>query len=438
MALSTMTHFNTSDDKRPGAILVFGEHAREVIGSELALWLARALAGDANTTLLTWPQVVSALREAGLLQLPATPPDSPDTPSSAPPGSSKEHDAATAVAYWSQYILSRLQLYVLPIENPDGRVLLEGGELCRRKTRTGVDLNRNWPYAWQKEPRTEDDTYGGPAPFSEPHARVLRDLAVKVRPKSFINVHSGEWAVYTPWDSRAATAAGLPADLDALVSTMGRLCNCQAGPAGAVSSYLAFGTSMDWFWTQLGTPYPLTLELYGSGSEGKLKAGQANKALGAWPVEAQAGVAPPGAARARGHHLHHHQRVHSKRGRSVQAAGEQAGFGGRSARHHARALREAGLQPAAAVNGSAVPQQRRRLQAGPAVDTSEDKVLSKVKAAPAQVSQCFAFFNPMSEPEYREVVGRWFAILMYTLRHVADPAHPGKPTIQSPGAAAGK
>lgn len=29
------------------------------------------------------------------------------------------------------------------------------------------------------------------------------------RPQGFINVHSGEWAVYTPWDSKAAVPPGL-------------------------------------------------------------------------------------------------------------------------------------------------------------------------------------------------------------------------------------
>lgn len=29
----------------------------QVIGSELAIWLARALVGDADTTMLAWPQV---------------------------------------------------------------------------------------------------------------------------------------------------------------------------------------------------------------------------------------------------------------------------------------------------------------------------------------------------------------------------------------------
>jgi hypothetical protein len=36
------------------------------------------------------------------------------------------------------------------------------------------------------------------------------------------------------------------ADTGALLDAVGRLCSCRAGPAGAVSGYLAHGTSMDW------------------------------------------------------------------------------------------------------------------------------------------------------------------------------------------------
>lgn len=40
----------------------------------------------------------------------------------------------------------RPQLF--PCENIDGRQLWEAGDLCRRKTASNVDLNRNWPFAW--------------------------------------------------------------------------------------------------------------------------------------------------------------------------------------------------------------------------------------------------------------------------------------------------
>lgn len=250
------------------------------------------------------------------------------------------------------------------------------------------------------------------------------------------------------------------ADLDSLVSTMGKLCNCQAGPAGAVSSYLAFGTSMDWLWTQLGTPYPLTLELYGSGSEGKLPVGHTNKRLNDWPVEALVKGGTEEGARPLGRHFQGLLRAVGRqlgepglgRGTAADMAGDTgAGSQGRASNMEQGTGREGGwpwgrtsvqsphrtlqqqAQPHNASDDSADDAQLRQLLAELASDTAAtDKILSKLKTAPAQAAQCFSWFNPVTEQAYREVVGRWFAILMYTLRHVADPAHPSKATIQPP------
>lgn len=65
----------------------------------------------------------------------------------------------------------------------------------------------------------------------------------------------------------------MQADLPNLVSEIGRLCNCKAGPAGAVSGYLAFGSSMDYVYVHKKVPYPLTVEVYGGGDVGKLQPG---------------------------------------------------------------------------------------------------------------------------------------------------------------------
>ena len=48
----------------------------------------------------------------------------------------------TAVTCWLQ---------IVPVENIQGRKAVEQGNLCLRKTSGGVDLNRNWPVAWQQE-----------------------------------------------------------------------------------------------------------------------------------------------------------------------------------------------------------------------------------------------------------------------------------------------
>jgi hypothetical protein len=40
---------------------------------------------------------------------------------------------------------------ILPVANLDGRLLWEGGDLCRRKTASQVDLNRNWGQSWHQQ-----------------------------------------------------------------------------------------------------------------------------------------------------------------------------------------------------------------------------------------------------------------------------------------------
>lgn len=46
--------------------------------------------------------------------------------------------------------------------------------------------------------------------MSEPQARMVKSLSEQHRTVAYINVHSGEWAVYTPWDSKPAYGPGLP------------------------------------------------------------------------------------------------------------------------------------------------------------------------------------------------------------------------------------
>ena len=58
-----------------------------------------------------------------------------------------------------------------------------------------------------------------------------------------------------------------------LVEKMGNMCQCTTGPSGAVSGYLAYGTSMDYMYHAVHVPYPLTIEIFGGGGEGLLKPG---------------------------------------------------------------------------------------------------------------------------------------------------------------------
>lgn len=234
-----------------------------------------------------------------------------------------------SLAAWADALLARVSITLVPVEArasqgclpcprvralpgvdgaarrlgcrqvPDARRAVEAGQLCRRKSLAEVDLNRNWGVAWRAGAPRGGDEYGGGVPFSEPQSRALRRLATEEPPTAYANVHSGEWALYVPWDHKKvrrkahcqaqrgpqtrrlafcslfavqALAEGMPADTDALLETLNTHCKarpaplergafslrcvtrrlrapqCTRGAGGAASNYLAFGTSMDWMW----------------------------------------------------------------------------------------------------------------------------------------------------------------------------------------------
>ncbi len=76
---------------------------------------------------------------------------------------------------------ANLDLWLVPTANPDGTA-------ARTRTNAhGVDLNRNFPYRWGRGPK--GPTWGGPAPWSEPESRALRDLVLRVQPDLMVVFH---------------------------------------------------------------------------------------------------------------------------------------------------------------------------------------------------------------------------------------------------------
>ncbi|PKI55132.1 hypothetical protein CRG98_024423 [Punica granatum] len=130
-------------------LLSFGQHGRELITSELAL------------------RILSILSEEEFL-------DKVDTVS-------------------LNSFLDKLVIKVVPMENLEGRKLVEGGDLCERRNGRGVDLNRNWSVDWGKKEKDYDpyEENPGVAPFSEPESQIMRKVATSFNPHIWVNVHSG-------------------------------------------------------------------------------------------------------------------------------------------------------------------------------------------------------------------------------------------------------
>lgn len=73
-----------------------------------------------------------------------------------------------------------LDLWIIPDLNPDG---VAAG---RRGNGHGVDLNRNFPWRWQ---RLSGLFYSGPRPLSEPESRLAYGLISKLHPRISIWFH---------------------------------------------------------------------------------------------------------------------------------------------------------------------------------------------------------------------------------------------------------
>lgn len=73
---------------RPVALLIFGEHAREIITTDTGLWLSKVLVGDA-TEIGQWAEMQEVLREMGITD-----------------------SAEQTLRQWASYVINRLAVKV--------------------------------------------------------------------------------------------------------------------------------------------------------------------------------------------------------------------------------------------------------------------------------------------------------------------------------------
>jgi len=166
--------------------------------------------------------------------------------------------------------MDRLQIWIIPVVNPDGYAYTATWGSCAdvtsprmwRKNRRlnsdgtfGVDLNRNWGYQWGllsgSSNTTTDDTYHGTGAFSEPETTVLRDfLNGLTNFKSFVTYHSFSELYLRPWSYTTSDPPGEPT----LKSIAQRNINLIAAVHGHTYSeniwYTSSGEATDWVWQE--------------------------------------------------------------------------------------------------------------------------------------------------------------------------------------------
>lgn len=118
-------------------------------------------------------------------------------------------------------LLSKVEVLAVPLVNPDGYVHSYKTDREYRKNRRrgscvdpaldGVDLNRNWDIDFNGSSSGLgdpcSDQYAGPAPFSEPETRALRDLILRTDGiMAHLDIHSFAQAVLGAWSYTEETA----------------------------------------------------------------------------------------------------------------------------------------------------------------------------------------------------------------------------------------
>ena len=156
----------------------YGEHGRELITVEVAVDLLRAFA--------------LGLEHAAQLAHP---------------------DSSRSVGQTVKALVATV-FKIVPMENVNGRELVEKGDFCERKNGRGVDCNRNWEVDWGVKAPDYDpsEEYPGTGPFSEPEAFMMRALLEEFNPHVWVNVHSGMEALFMPFDHKPVEPVGEGAD----------------------------------------------------------------------------------------------------------------------------------------------------------------------------------------------------------------------------------
>jgi carboxypeptidase T len=102
--------------------------------------------------------------------------------------------------------LNENEVWIVPMLNPDGNnKVWTSNSMWRKNTREGygVDINRNYPYAWNtcngSSGSTSNDTYRGPSAGSEPEAQALMNLVARIQPVFSISYHSYSELVIYPY-----------------------------------------------------------------------------------------------------------------------------------------------------------------------------------------------------------------------------------------------
>ena len=187
---------------------------------------------------------------------------------------------------FTQALLNTIDVYIVPIVNPDGYVYTHTTDRYWRKNRQpnsdstiGTDLNRNWDADWNGGQSTStspsSDIYVGATPFSAPETSVVKNYMESIpNLRGHLDIHSYSALVLGPWgytntqtlDHVEVVSLGNAMN-DAITNTNNYPFTFGTGDANG-ALYLSSGTMPDWTYDVLGV-FGYTYELRpASASEG--------------------------------------------------------------------------------------------------------------------------------------------------------------------------
>ena len=176
-------------------------------------------------------------------------------------------------------LVNNREIYCVPCFNPDGyeynrTTNPSGGGMWRKNRRNngdgsyGVDLNRNFGYAWGYDnigssPTPSDETYRGPSAFSEPESQAIRNLAIQKSYKTQFNMHTYGGYILYPWgyiDQETPDSIAYREFSALLTSQSGYL----YGSGSQLLGYNSNGSIRDWMYgeqTIKGKTFGYTIEI---------------------------------------------------------------------------------------------------------------------------------------------------------------------------------
>ncbi|XP_060052544.1 carboxypeptidase A4 isoform X2 [Erinaceus europaeus] len=224
-------------EQRPAIWLNAGIHSREWISQATAIWTARKIASDYGKD----PAITS--------------------------------------------VLEKVDIFLMPVANPDGYVYTQTRNRLWRKTRSknhgsscvGVDPNRNWNASFAGKGASDNpcsEVYHGPYANSEVEVKSVVDFILKHGNfKGFVDLHSYSQLLMYPYGytlKKAPDAEELDKVANDAAKALASLSGTeyQVGPT-CTTVYPASGSSIDWAYDN-GIKYAFTFELRDTGHYGFL------------------------------------------------------------------------------------------------------------------------------------------------------------------------